>query len=194
MTKEVIRNSGIDIIGSINWGTHFCQLYHTKQDLADIIISYLKAGLENNEFCLSISSNPLESKKEIKRSVPDLEIYLEKRQIEIIHYDDWYLKKGFFDSQEILHGLIEKLNKALDTGYDGLRLSESIFSLDEEYRDDFAEYEKEIDRVIGNYQIMALCTYPLNRYNTDEIFNIIINHQFSLVKKEGKWAKIKSFT
>ncbi len=194
MTKGIIRNSGIDIIGSINWGTHFCQFYHTKQDLADIIIPYLKAGLENNEFCLWISSNPLESKKEFKKSVPDLEIYLEKRQIEVIHYDDWYLKKGFFDSQEILHGLIEKLNKALDAGYDGLRLSEGIFSLDEEYRDDFVEYEKEIDRVIGNYQIMALCTYPLNRYNTDEIFDIIINHQFVLVKKEGKWEKIKSFT
>lgn len=193
MKTEVIRNSGIDTIGSVSWGTHFCQLYLTKQDLVDIIVPYLKTGLENNEFCIWIASNPLEAKKSFKKSVPDLEIYLEKRQIEIIHYNDWYLKEGFFDLQGILNGLVEKLNRALASDYDGLRLTEGIFSLEEEYRDDFAEYEKEIDRIIGNSQIIALCTYALNKYNASEIFNIITSHQFALVKKEGKWEKIESF-
>jgi hypothetical protein len=73
-----------------------------------------------------------------------------------------------------------------------LRLTEDIFSLEEEYRDDFAEYEKEIDRVIGKYQIIALCTYHLNEYNAAEIIDIITNYQFALVKKEGKWEQIKS--
>lgn len=193
MKTEVIRNSGIDTIGSVSWGTHFCQLYLTKQDLVDIIVPYLKTGLENNEFCIWIASNPLEAKKAFKKSVPDLEIYLEKRQIEIIHYNDWYLKEGFFDPQGILNGLVEKLNRALASDYDGLRLTEGIFSLEEEYRDDFVEYEKEIDRIIGNSQIIALCTYALNKYNASEIFNIITSHQFALVKKEGKWEKIESF-
>jgi hypothetical protein len=97
MRKEVIRSSGINAIGSVNWGTHFCQLYHTKEDLIDIIIPYLKAGLENNEFCIWITSNSQEARETFKKSVPDLDIYLEKRQIEIIPYNDWYLKAGFFD-------------------------------------------------------------------------------------------------
>lgn len=65
MTEEVTRNSGIGAIGNINWGTHFCQFYNTKQDLVDIIIPYLKAGLENNEFCIWVASNPLEAKKNL---------------------------------------------------------------------------------------------------------------------------------
>ena len=193
MTKEVIRNSGIDIVGSISWGIHFCQLYHTKQDLVDVIIPYLKTGLENNEFCIWVASNPLEAKKAFGKSVPDLEIYLEKKQMEIIHYNDWYLKEGFFDLQKVLNGWVEKLNRALASDYDGLRLTEGIFSLGNEYRDDFAEYEKEIGRIIGNYQIIALCTYPLNEYNASEIIDVITNHQFALIKKEGMWEKIKSF-
>jgi hypothetical protein len=192
MRKEVIRSSGINAIGSVNWGTHFCQLYHTKEDLIDIIIPYLKAGLENNEFCIWITSNSQEAREAFKKSVPDLDIYLEKRQIEIIPYNDWYLKAGFFDPQEVLKGWVEKYNKALTSDYDGLRLTEDIFSLEEEYRDDFAEYEKEIDRVIGKYQIIALCTYHLNEYNAAEIIDIITNYQFALVKKEGKWEQIKS--
>lgn len=193
MTKEVTRKSGIDAIGDISWGAHLCQLYHTKQDLVDVIIPYLKAGLENNEFCIWVASNPLEAKKAFGKSVPDLEIYLEKRQIEIIHYNDWYLKEGFFYPQKVLKSWVEKLDKALASGYDGLRLTEGIFSLENEYRDDFVGYEREIGRIIGNYQIIALCTYPLNQYGASEIIDVITNHQFALVKMEGKWEKIKSF-
>lgn len=192
MTEEVTRNSGIGAIGNINWGTHFCQFYNTKQDLVDIIIPYLKAGLENNEFCIWVASNPLEAKKTFKMFVSNPETYLKKGQIEIIHYDDWYLKKGFFDTQEILNGLMEKLNKALANGYDGLRLFEGLFSLEEEYRDDFAEYEREINRVIDNSHMLILCTYFFRKYNAAEIFNIIERHQFALIKRKGKWKKIRN--
>ncbi|NLO29334.1 MAG: hypothetical protein GX120_02190, partial [Methanosarcina mazei] len=53
------RESGIDAIGDIPWGTHFCQFYQTKEDLIEIFIPYFKAGLENNELCLWITSDPL---------------------------------------------------------------------------------------------------------------------------------------
>ncbi len=158
----------------------------------DIIIPYLKAGLENNEFCVWIASNPMEAKKTFKKSVSGSQTYLEKGQIEIIHHNDWYLKRGFFNTQEILKDLNEKLSKALANGYDGLRLFEGLYSLEEEYRDDFTEYEREINRVIGNSHMLVLCTYPLIKYNAAEIFNIIERHQFALIKREGKWEKIRN--
>lgn len=190
MRKELIRDSGINNIGNVNWGTHFCQLYLTKEDLMDLLIPYLKAGLENNEFCIWVTSNPLEAEKTLREVIFNLDIYLQKGQIEIIPYNDWYLKTGFFDLQGILNGWIEKLDKALKNGYDGLRLTEDVFTLEEEYRDDFIEYEEELDRMIGNYQIIALCTHSLNRYNATEIIEVITNHQFALVKKGRKWETI----
>lgn len=51
-----MRRSGIDIIGDVSWGTHFCQFYQTREDLIEILIPYFKAGLENNEFCMWITS------------------------------------------------------------------------------------------------------------------------------------------
>ena len=53
------RSSGIDVIGSVPWGTHFCQFYKTEQDLIDILVPYFKAGLENEEFCMWVASEPL---------------------------------------------------------------------------------------------------------------------------------------
>ncbi|MFH1416584.1 MAG: MEDS domain-containing protein [Elusimicrobiota bacterium] len=57
--KNGLRRSGIDIIGEVPWGTHLCQFYRTKQDLIEILVPYFKQGLENNEFCMWITSNPL---------------------------------------------------------------------------------------------------------------------------------------
>lgn len=53
-----LRPTGISGIGDIPWGTHFCQFYEDRQDLIDTLVPYIKAGLENNEFCLWVASEP----------------------------------------------------------------------------------------------------------------------------------------
>jgi hypothetical protein len=53
------RKTGIDVVGDMPWGTHFCLFYETKEDLLDTLIPYCKAGLESGEFCLWIVADPL---------------------------------------------------------------------------------------------------------------------------------------
>ncbi len=193
--RKNLRKSGIDFIGDIPWGTHFCQFYQTKKDLMDILIPYFKTGLENNEFCMWVTSQPLEvkeAKEALRKAVPDIDVYIEKGQLEIIPYSHWYVNEDAFDSDRILNGWVEKLNKALANGYDGLRLTGNTFWLEKEDWNDFVDYEKEVDRVIGNYQMIPLCTYNLDRCNATEIIDAVINHQFALIKKQGKWEKIES--
>src|SRR4030067_506389 len=99
------RESGLSLLGSVPWGTHFCQFYQTKKDLLDILVPYFKAGLKNNEYCMWVTSEPLnveEAKKAIGKAIPDFESYLSKGQIEIISYDKWYLKGGSFDDKRLL--------------------------------------------------------------------------------------------
>ncbi len=194
--KKSLRKSGIDIIGEVPWGTHFCQFYQTKQDLIDILVPYFKAGLENNEFCMWITSEPLEiedAKKALREAVPEIDVYLEKEQIEILPFTHWYFKEGIFDSQKVINGWIEKLNRALADGYDGLRLSGNILWLEKKDWNSFVNYEGEIDSIIGNYSMIALCTYFLDKCSATEIADVVINHQFSLIKKEEKWTQIESF-
>jgi hypothetical protein len=89
--SQNLRNSGIDIIGDVSWGTHFCQFYQTKEDLIEVLVPYFKAGLENNEFCMWVTSQPLgieEAIEALRRDIPDLDDYLAKRQIEIIPFTE----------------------------------------------------------------------------------------------------------
>lgn len=41
-----MRVTGVEAIGEVPRGTHFCQFYASKQDLLDILVPYFKAGLE----------------------------------------------------------------------------------------------------------------------------------------------------
>jgi PAS domain S-box-containing protein len=49
-----------------------------------------------------------------------------------------------------------------------------------------------VDRVLSNYEMIALCTYSLDRYNKNKIIDVIINHQFALIKRKGKWERIEN--
>jgi len=109
-------------------------------------------------------------------------------------------KDGVFDPQRVLNCLIEKVNRSTAGGYDGLRFSWDAFWLEEKDRNNFASYETEIGKVIGNSHLIVLCTYslditsPLDRYDTAaEAIDVVRSHQFTLIKREGKWEQIEGF-
>lgn len=193
--EDELRNSGIDAIGRVPWGTHFCHFYKTKQDLIDILVPYLKAGLESNEFCMWVTSEPLmvaEAQAAMRGAVKDFDKYLRQGQIEIIPYNEWYLLGGTFDDDRVFAGWVSKLEQALARGYDGLRLTGNTFWLEQEHWRAFTEYEAWVNSVIGKYRMLALCAYCLDRCDSAAVIDVVQNHQFALIKQEGKWDIIES--
>ncbi len=188
------RKSGIDIIGSVPWGTHFCQFYQTREDLIEILVPYFKAGLENNEFCMWVTSEPLRiggAKVALGKEVRNLDDYIKKGQIEFFSHDEWYLKDGVFDLRRVLDAWVDRLNTGLSKGYEGMRVTGNTAWLEKNDWRSFAEYEEEINRVIGNYHMMALCTYSLDCCGAAEVIDVVSNHQFALIRREGKWVAIE---
>jgi hypothetical protein len=79
--ESVMRRTGIDVIGDVPWGTHFCQFYATSQDLIEILVPYFKEGLAANEFCMWVTSEPLQvdqATAALRWAVPDLDGYIAK--------------------------------------------------------------------------------------------------------------------
>jgi PAS domain S-box-containing protein len=192
---DQLRKSGIDVIGGIPWGTHFCQFYQTKQDLIDILVPYFKAGLEGNEFCMWVTSEPLmvtEAAEAMRKAVNDFDGYLHSRQMEIIPYSEWYLLGGTFDDDRVLNGWIDKLEQALARGYSGLRLTGNTLWLERNRWRAFTEYEAKVNDVIGKYRMMAACTYNLDKCDGTAVIDVVKNHQFALIKQEGKWDIIEN--
>ena len=190
-----LRKFGLKLVGDVPWGTHLCQFYETKEDLIDILVPYFAEGLRNNEFCMWITSPPLEveeAKQALRKAIPELDQYIQKGQIEILPYTEWYLLGGAFDADKVLQGWVEKEEVALSRGFDGLRLTGNTFWLERNGWKAFTDYEAEVNNAIGKYRMIAVCTYSLSKCNANEIIDVIKNHQFALVKRSGKWELIES--
>ena len=159
------------------------------------MVPYFKAGLENNEFCMWVTSELLsieDAKKALKGSVEDLDEYIKKGQIEIIDHSQWYTKSGRFEADKVLQGWVEKEKQALKRGFEGLRLTGNTFWLEKRDWKNFNDYEAMVDSVIGKYKIIAICTYSLDKCGASEIIDVINNHQFVLLRREGRWESIES--
>jgi PAS domain S-box-containing protein len=190
-----MRQTGIPLIGDVPWGTHFCQFYHERQDLIDILVPYFKAGLQNNEFCMWITSEPLgaqEARSALRREIDNLDEYLTNGQIEILEHSQWYRVGGKFESDRVLAGWVRKLEAARARGFEGLRLTGNTFWLEEADWQSFTEYEAAIDNVIGRYPMLALCTYSLLKCGAAEIMDVVSNHAFAIIKRAGRWQLIES--
>ena len=190
-----MRRTGIDVIGDVPWGTHFCQFYETSQDLIEILVPYFKEGLASNEFCMWVTSEPLkvdQATAALRAAVPNLDDYIDKGQIEILDYSQWYIRSGKFSADEVLQGWVDKLKAAQEQGYEGLRLTGNTFWLEKADWDDFTKYEETVNSIIGQYPMLAICTYSLQKCNALELLDVVANHQFALIKRSGRWEIIES--
>jgi len=192
--EEKMRETGIDLISAVPGGTHFCLFYQTKQDLIDVLLPYFKAGLENNELCVWVTLEPLGEKDDretIKEAVPDFDAYLRRGQMEIISPGKWYPKSDTFKLQTILNAWIDKHNQALLKGFDGLRVAGNTSCLEKrDWRNSYCG--EEINKTIRQYQMMALCTYPLDKCKVSEIIDVVGHHRAALIRHNGTWQAIES--
>ena len=190
-----MRKSGIDVIGDMPWGTHFCLFYEAKEDLLDTSISYCKAGLESEEFCLWVVAEPLtiqEAIDALKVAMPDLDRYLADSSIEIVSACDWYLQGGTFDLKRVTDGWHEKLARASARGYAGVRVTGDTAWLGKKDWKDFCEYEEGLNEAVANQRLAVLCTYPLAACGAVEILDVVRTHQFALVKRHRSWDVIET--
>ncbi|HKV08688.1 MAG TPA: MEDS domain-containing protein [Thermoanaerobaculia bacterium] len=189
------RDSGIQAVGQVPLGTHFCQFYRTKADLIDTLVPYFTAGLRANELCLWVASDPLraaEATALMHAAMPDFEGFLSRGQIEILDYEDWYLRTGGQDGCDTLQLWIDWEQRALAAGYEGLRLTGNTSWLEESGWDDFVAYEAAVNETFSRGRIIGLCSYSLDRCGAEAVLDVCRNHQFALARRHGEWELLES--
>ncbi len=190
-----MRKTGVDAVGDIAWGTHFCLFYETTADLLETVVSYCKTGLENREFCLWVVAEPLsweDARHALKRVVPDLDQYLADRSIEIVTAREWYFQDGTFDLNRVINGWNEKLANASARGYAGVRVTGDTAWLEKKDWKDFCEYEESLNLAVANQRLAVLCTYPLAACGAAEILDVVRTHQFAVTRRRGSWDVIET--
>src|SRR5712672_118697 len=194
MANEM-RKTGVEVVGDMPWGTHFCLFYETKADLLETTVSYCKAGLESQEFCLWVVAEPLgveDATRALKQAVPDFDRYFSDQCLEIVTARDWYLQDGTFDLNRVIAGWNEKLSRASARGFAGVRVTGDTAWLEKKDWKDFCEYEESLNHAVAGQRLAVLCTYPLAGCGASEILDVVRTHQFAVTKRRGSWDVIET--
>ena len=190
-----LRNTGIEPVGEMPWGTHFCHFYETKDDLLETLLSFFKVGLEAGEFCAWVVSEPLTEEEvwqALARAVPGLGRYVSDQSIEVLKARDVYQAGGEINLHRIISNWSAKLERALSRGYQGIRVSGNTAWLEQKHWRDFMEYETELNRGIGDQPMLVLCTYPLTTCGATEFLDVAGTHQFAVAKRRGRWEVVET--
>jgi signal transduction histidine kinase/CheY-like chemotaxis protein len=192
-----MRATGLPTVDNVSWGTHLCQFYRTRDDLADTVVPFFRAGLEGNERCLWVTCEPFvaaDARATLARAVPDLEERVARGQIEILDQSEWYTRNGKMGARDVLQAWLTREKEARRSGYEGLRISGNTFWLSARDWAGFSEYEAIVHESFHGRRILALCSYSLDKCGPDEIIDVLRNHRFALVRRENRWEAIQSAT
>ncbi len=189
------RQSGIEAVGDISWGTHFCQFYRNQEDLTETLVPYFEAGLKSNESCLWITSEQLEADKAealMVEAMPDFKEYLSRGQMQIISIKEWYKPGRTFNADHVLQGWVDREAESKLRGFSGLRLTGDTFWVERSGWNDFMEYENKVNHAFRRYNLVALCTYCMNKCTAEDVIDVCCHHQFALARRQGNWELLES--
>ncbi|WEF33488.1 MEDS domain-containing protein [Pseudoduganella chitinolytica] len=189
------RSSGIDAVGGIPWGSHFCQFYRTEADLAETLVPFFQAGLDANESCLWVTSQSLDANRAralLEDAIPRLDAYLASGQMEIVSISDWYKAGDVFDPDIVLNGWIERERRSRALGFEGLRLTGDTIWVERSGWADFMDYERKVNGAFRHYNLVALCTYCMETCSAEDVIDVCRHHEFALTRRDGAWEVLES--
>ena len=100
------RGPGLRLLGDVPWGRHVALFYERKEDLLELCVPFLKAGLESTEVCVWVIAEPLTERDAWAAlgaavSPRDLDRYRADRPIEMLQSQTWYFTRDSPDLQTV---------------------------------------------------------------------------------------------
>ncbi len=196
MISKSIRNTGIDLVGGVPWGTHISYFYYSNLDLYKHLIPFFKEGLENNEYCIwfiSKNINRDEAVRFLKKEIADFEYYLEEGFFQFYDYKLIFYEEKQLNLEAAFKKIINIYDDLVTENFEGLRISFDSAWIKKKDFQQFLDFEIHLDNIIKDYQMIALSTYPINKFFKYEILDIASSHQYVLFNKNGELRIIENF-
>ena len=193
--RQITRDSGIPCLGHVPWGTHICHFYNNCSELLNILIPYFITGLNNQESCVWVCSEPLNVSQAIDilgGYVSGFESRVASGQIQVLDYRQWYLSSDMgFDPVSVYRKWKQKLEEALTAGFAGLRVSGNTSWLDKKLWEEFNKYETGMYGCIAQDPMLVLCSYPRRDIWVPDPVEIARSHQYVIISQDNDYRLIE---
>jgi MEDS: MEthanogen/methylotroph, DcmR Sensory domain len=175
-------------------GSHVCMFYTSSAHLQQLTASYIYAGLQAQELCVWITTNPFTPALALTALSGlgcDVEHHLRSGQLLVSAHSDWYLHDGRFEVQRSLEKWSDLVRAAGEQGFVALRATgDPAWLSSAAERRTFLQFEHDATRLIDGQPFMALCTYPTSGCSSTDMFDVMAAHHAALVPSSRGWKRI----
>ncbi|MBN1290084.1 MAG: MEDS domain-containing protein [Actinobacteria bacterium] len=176
---------GIRSVSDLQPGDHTCCIYENDEQHRDLLTSYMRVGLAENDKIIYIvderADRVLIEYLEQKRVDPYP--FLESGQLSFMTADEAYLRNGKFDPGEMIDLLRSEMGIALNEGYRALRvtgeMSWALKGLPGSER--LIEYEARLNEFFPGSACMAICQYDGRIFNPEVLLSVLSTHPIAVI-------------
>src|ERR1700741_5426579 len=164
---------------------HICGFFDSEDERYDVILPYLKEGLENNEEVLNIleSTSYTDHCQRLSDAGISVEEKLANKQLKVLSADETYLKGGSFAADNMYDMVQEALINAKVAGYDSIRAcGDMTWALKNvPGTDELIEYEARLNMLTPQHSCSLICMYDINRFSGRAIADVLATHPYVIL-------------
>ncbi len=173
------RHSGLPLVESLPRGSHFGVLYSSKQELLQVLVPFVRAGLELNEYCSWHVDEPLtveEVRQALAQAVPDFAQREVQGQVELVPASGTPLP--------LPESFERQVEQSLRGDFAGLRFVRQAGEAST------GRAGTEHDE-LGRLNAVAAVLYPRTGTTALDLMQVVQHHRFALVCNAGRWEMLE---
>ncbi len=164
---------------------HICGFFDSEDERYDVILPYLKEGLENNEEVLNIleSTSYSDHCNRLHKAGIAVHEKLESSQLKVLSADETYLKGGSFAADKMYNMVEEALINAKAAGYKSIRVcGDMTWALrNVDGTDELIEYEARLNELTPKHSCSLICMYDINRFSGRAMADVLATHPYVIL-------------
>lgn len=163
---------------------HVCAFFNSREEQNRTLMPFFKEGYDRGEKLFHIVDSRLHDDHltACRACGIDVDEAEQNGQLEVRHWEDAYLKDGYFDGERMIRILADVLEENRER-YKLTRLMGNMeWALEAAPGvTDIVEYESKLNYILPKYPDPVICVYDLNKHSGSVVMDILRTHPMVII-------------
>lgn len=164
---------------------HVCAFFDSREEQYDVLLPWLKEGLDNHEEVLTILAGDSHEDHYTRLAEAGIAVQeaLANKQLKVVATEDSYLLGGSFAAERMFNIVEQALIDAQTGPYDMFRgcgdMEWALKNLPG--TDELIEYEARLNLLAPKHDCSIVCSYDIKRFSGSAIADILATHAYVIL-------------
>ncbi|WP_043391117.1 MEDS domain-containing protein [Archangium violaceum] len=164
---------------------HIAAFFRSREEEYEVLRSYIREGIDAGEKAIHICDPHLKHDhlQHLEQMGVPTDDCMRTGQLEVMGWNDAYLKEGRFDGDSMMALLEEAVMTSRAEGFSRVRMMGHMeWALEEQPGvERFIDYEFRVNHLLNQLRQPAICVYDLNRFSGSAVMDVLRAHPYALV-------------